>query len=170
MNTTVINKKLDLGMSYLGGLPKLYARNVIRGGDWANVCHISGLCAGEIKDTSKVLVIMNKDFDSASNLEQVKNFLKSINTNIEFANDYASGSFLNPKDVLKEANKNHKLMNFEKDIILENKATLHRIYVSAIANNKQIELPAEFNYECQSGSLYPFHQVYQAICRLLADK
>ena len=169
MNTTVINKKLDLGMSYLGGLPKLYARNVIRGGDWANVCHISGLCAGEIKDTSKVLISMNKEFDSASNLEQVKNFLKSINTNIEFANDCPSGNFLDPKDVLREASKNHKLMNFEKDLILENKATLHRIYVSAIQNNKQVELPAEFTYEWQNGSLYPLYQVYKAVCTLLSD-
>ena len=166
-NSTVINKKLDLGMGYLGGAPTLYARNVIRGGDWAKVCSLHGLVAGDIEDNSKILITMHRDFDSYANLEQVKNHLKSINSSIEFANDCPTGSFLDPQKVLVEANKNHKLMGFEKTAIIENKQMLHRMYVSALKNNKQNELPSEFHYEWQSGALYPFLQAYRAVCALL---
>ena len=170
MNAKVINKKLDLGIGFLGGFPTIYARNVIRSGDWANVCHVSGLRTGENKDTSKVLILMNKEFDSASNLEQVKDFLKSDGSNIQFANDCPTGSFLNPKDVLKVVCENYtSVCDFEKKLIVEDKETLHRIYVSAIANKKQSGLPAEFDYECENGCSYPFIQVYKAVCILLRD-
>jgi len=167
-NSTVIKKKLNLGMGYLcGGTPTVYARNVIRGGDWASVCFLYGLIGGKIEDNSKILISMNREFNNHSNLEQVKNFLKSINSSIEFANDCPTGNFLDPQKVLDEASKQFKLMDFEKTAIIENREMLHRLYVSALKNNKQDTLPSEFKYYLENGSLYPFLGAYRAVCALL---
>ena len=163
----IVNKKLDLGLAYFGGSPTVFTRNVQRNGDWATVCFLSGTRGQSIQDNDKILIDLYSDFNSTSNLEQVKDFLKGINNTIEFANDQPTGSFLDPKLVLKTVNESSKLMSFEQDAILNKKDILHRIYVSAIRTNKQNDLPHEFKYEWENGSMYPLLQVYQAVCKLI---
>lgn len=162
-------KSLDLVMNWKGGLPAVYARNVMDHGDYATVAFVVGSTKGEIVENGQYMIDLISDFNKPEYLEQVKAFLKSINASISFANDHPHGSFLNPQDVLEKADELYKLMNFEKKIILENLDQLHLVYVSAIKNNKQPELPKEFNYQVMSGGLYPFRQVYSAVCALIQD-
>lgn len=162
-------KYLDLVMNWKGGLPAVYARNVMDHGDYATVAFVVGSTKGEIVENGQYMIDLISDFNKPEYLEQVKAFLKSINASISFANDHPHGSFLNPQDVLEKADELYKLMNFEKKIILENLDQLHLVYVSAIKNNKQPELPQEFNYQVMSGGLYPFRQVYSAVCALIQD-
>lgn len=159
-------KKLDLAMSWKGGSPALFARNVQSNGDYATVCFIIGSRQGEL-DCGKYLINLTSDFKSQDALDQVKKFLLNINSSIEFANDHPNSSFLNLDAVLNKASELYKLMNFEKKLILENIEQLHLIYLSALRNNKSPELPKEFEYQANSGDLYPIHQVYSAVCALI---
>ena len=165
-NLVISMKPLDLVIGWKGGTPSVYARNVQLHGDYATVGFIVGSIKGEIVENGKYLINLNSHFNSPEYLKQIKDFLTKINNTISFANDQPSGSFLNPNDVLNKANELYKLMNFEKKIILDDLEKLHLIYVSAIRNNFKHELPQEFNYEANSGGLYPIRQVYSAICAL----
>lgn len=160
-------KTLDLAMSWKGGLPAVYARNMIEHGDYPTVAFIVGSTRGELKDNGKYLIDICSSFNNPEYLNQVKAFLKRINDSISFANDQPNGSFLDPEAVLEKASELSKLMNFEKRLILEQKDLLHTVYVSAIKNDKKPELPQEFEYQVMSGGLYPFRQVYRAICALI---
>lgn len=160
-------KTLDLVMSWKGGFPAIYARNVMDHGDYATVAFVIGSIKGEIVENGKYLINLCSEFNKPEYLEQVKAFLKGLNASISFANDQTHGSFVNPQDVLEKANELYKLMNFEKDLILKNLEQLHLVYVSAIRNNKQPKLPQEFEYQVMSGGLYPLRQVYSAVCALI---
>lgn len=160
-------KTLDLAMNWKGGLPAVYARNMIEHGDYPTVAFIVGSTRGELKDNGKYLIDICSSFNKPEYLNQVKAFLKGINDSISFANDQPSGCFLEPEAVLQKASEQFKLMNFEKRMILDNKNMLHTIYVSAIKHNKKPELPQEFEYQVMSGGLYPIRQVYRAICELI---
>lgn len=162
-------KTLDLGMNWKGGLPAVYARNVMDHGDYATVAFVVGSTKGEIVENGQYMIDLISDFNKPEYLEQVKAYLKSINASISFTNDQPHGSFVDPQEVLNKANELYKLMNFEKRLILENLDQLHLVYVSAIKNNKQPELPQEFNYQVMSGGLYPFRQVYSAVCALMQE-
>ena len=162
-------KTLDLGMNWKGGLPAVYARNVMDHGDYATVAFVVGSTKGEIVENGQYIIDLISDFNKPEYLEQVKAYLKSINASISFTNDQPHGSFVDPQEVLNKANELYKLMNFEKRLILENLDQLHLVYVSAIKNNKQPELPQEFNYQVMSGGLYPFRQVYSAVCALMQE-
>lgn len=162
-------KTLDLKMGWLGGVPHLYATNVMEHGDYATVASIIGSRQGELVDGGKYLITMRSTFKAPGYLEQVKNHLTSLNPSIKFANDQPEQSFLSPIKVQERAAELYNLMNFEKKMILEDLEKLHVIYVSAIRNNKNPKLPAEFEYEVYSGGLYPIRQVYAAVCALLAD-
>ena len=162
-------KTLDLGMNWKGGFPAIYARNVMEHGDYATVAFVIGSTKGEIVENGQYLIDLVSDFKKPEYLNQVKAFLKSFNASISFANDQPHGSFLNPQDVLAKADERYKLMNFEKKLILENLDQLHLVYVSAVKNNKQPELPQEFHYQVMSGGLYPFRQVYSAVCELMPE-
>lgn len=160
-------KTLDLGMNWKGGLPAVYARNVMDHGDYATVAFVVGSTQGEIVENGQYLIDLISDFNKPEYLEQVKAFLKSINASISFTNDQPHGSFVDPQKVLNKADELYKLMNFEKRLILEKLDQLHLVYVSAIKNNKQPELPQEFEYQMMSGALYPIRQVYSAVCALI---
>ncbi|WP_411688795.1 hypothetical protein [Acinetobacter indicus] len=162
-------KTLDLGMNWKGGLPAVYARNVMDHGDYATVAFVVGSTKGEIVENGQYMIDLISDFNKPEYLEQVKAYLKSINASISFTNDQPHGSFVDPQEVLNKANELYKLMNFEKRLILENLDQLHLVYISAIKNNKQPELPQEFNYQVMSGGLYPFRQVYSAVCALMQE-
>ena len=162
-------KTLDLGMNWKGGLPAVYARNVMDHGDYATVAFVVGSTKGEIVENGQYMIDLISDFNKPEYLEQVKAYLMSINASISFTNDQPHGSFVDPQEVLNKANELYKLMNFEKRLILENLDQLHLVYVSAIKNNKQPELPQEFNYQVMSGGLYPFRQVYSAVCALMQE-
>lgn len=162
-------KTLDLGMNWKGGLPAVYARNMMDHGDYATVAFVVGSTKGEIVENGQYMIDLISDFNKPEYLEQVKAYLKSINASISFTNDQPHGSFVDPQEVLNKANELYKLMNFEKRLILENLDQLHLVYVSAIKNNKQPELPQEFNYQVMSGGLYPFRQVYSAVCALMQE-
>jgi hypothetical protein len=167
METLVISMKpLDLAIGWKGGTPSIFARNVELHGDHATIAFIVGSLKGEIIDNGKYLINLNRRFNSPEYLKQIKDYLTKINNTISFANDQPSGSFINPNDVLNKADEIYKLMNFEKKAILDDLEKLHLIYVSAIRNNFKPELPDEFNYEVNSGGLYPIRQVYSAICAL----
>lgn len=160
-------KTLDLGMNWKGGYPVIYARNVIENGDYATIAFVVGSVNGDLKDNGKYLIDLTSGFDTPETLTQIKDFLKNINPSISFANDQPNGSFLDPEAVLQKASEQYKLMNFEKQLIVEKKELLHKVYVSAIKNNKSPELPQEFEYAVMSGGLYPFRQVYSAVCALV---
>lgn len=166
-NLVISMKPLDLAIGWKGGFPSLYARNVHLHGDYATVAFIVGSIQGELVDNGKYLIDLNSEFNSPEYLSQVKTFLSSINSKISFANDQPNSSFLNPSEVLDKANEIYKLMNFEKQLILGDINKLHLIYVSALKNNKSDNLPQEFEYETNSGGLYPIRQVYRAICALI---
>lgn len=160
-------KNLALGLGYKGGSPSVFAKNVTENGDYATVCFLVGTRNGQLKDNDKILLQMSNNFNTPSYQQQVKDFLKGIEPSISFANECPTGCFLDPSKVLAKAKQRFKLMGFEEKAILENKAQLHRIYVSAIENNKAAELPQEFKYEFENGSLYPILQVYRAVCELI---
>lgn len=160
-------KTLDLGMNWKGGIPAIYARNMMEHGDYPTVAFVVGSSRGELKDNGKYLIDLCSSFNKPEYLSQVKAFLKNINGSISFANDQPNGCFLNPETVLQKASEQFNLMNFEKRMILDNKNMLHTIYVSAIKNEKKPELPQEFEYQVMSGGLYPIRQVYRAICELI---
>lgn len=160
-------KKLNLSVSWKGGIPAIFATNMMRHGDFATIGFIYGSSQGELIDNGKYLLDLHTEFNNPDVLDQVKAFLTGINSSITFANDQAHGSFVNPEDVLKKAKELFKLMSFEEDLILKEIQQLHLIYVSAIKNNKQPTLPKEFEYQLYSGGLYPLRQVYSAICALI---
>lgn len=162
-------KILDLVMNWKGGTPAIYARNMMEHGDYPTVAFVVGSSRGELKDNGKYLINICSSFNKPEYLNQVKAFLKNINESISFANDQPKGCFLDPEAVLQKASEQFKLMNFEKSMIRDNKEMLHTIYVSAIKNNKQPELPQEFEYQVMSGGLYPIRQVYCAICALISE-
>lgn len=167
INRAYLMKTLDLVMSWKGGFPAIYARNVMDHGDYATVAFVIGSIKGEIVENGKYLINLCSEFNKPEYLDQVKAFLKGLNASISFTNDQKHGSFVNPQDVLEKANELYKLMNFEKDLILKNLEQLHLVYVSAIRNNKQPKLPQEFEYQVMSGGLYPLRQVYSAVCALI---
>ena len=160
-------KTLDLVMNWKGGLPAIYARNIVEYGDYATIGFIIGSNRGELIDNGKYLIDLCSTYNNPEYLSQVKAFLTNINDSISLANDQPNGSFLDPEAVLEKASELSKLMNFEKRLILEQKDLLHTVYVSAIKNDKKPELPQEFEYQVMSGGLYPFRQVYRAICALI---
>jgi len=134
-------KTLDLGMNWKGGLPAVYARNVMDHGDYATVAFVVGSTKGEIVENGQYMIDLISDFNKPEYLEQVKAYLKSINASISFTNDQPHGSFVDPQEVLNKANELYKLP----------------------------ELPQEFNYQVMSGGLYPFRQVYSAVCALMQE-
>lgn len=160
-------KKLDLAVSWKGGIPAIFATNVIRNGDYATIAFIYGSSQGELVDNGKYLIELSSEFNKPEILNQVKAFLTGINNTISFANDELHGCFVNPEEVVKKAKESYSLMSFEENLILKDKQQLHLIYVSAIKNNKQATLPKEFEYQLYSGGLYPIRQVYSAICALI---
>lgn len=161
MNT----KKLDLGLGFLGGAPTIFARNIIEHGDFATVAHLYGKSCKSIEDNDKILIEMRSKFDNLEYLNQVKAFLTKTKSNVTFANDCPTGSFLDAEIVLNAAMANYpKLMNFEKKAILSEKTMLHKIYLSALDKNEdRYGMPNDFIYDINSGHLYPIIQVYRTV-------
>ena len=158
-------KKLDLAISWKGGIPTVFATNLIRGGDYATICFIHGSLRGELEQDGKYFLDVcseNKKY-----LDHVKEFLLSINDSISFANDQPNQSFLNPNEVLEKALSLRDLMPFEQRMIATDLIELHTAYVAAIKNNKQPELPSELKHREDNASLYPYRAVYNAVCKMI---
>lgn len=160
---------LDLGLGFRGGKPVVYARNIMQNGDFASIAHLTGSSYQNLADNDKILIEMCSDFKNDNYLKQVKEHLLKINSTLTFANDCPTGGFLDAKEVLAETLKGYpNLMSFEKEAILNNDDTLHRIYLSALKKNEdRYGMPNDFKYEIESGHLYPFIQVYSTVAKMI---
>lgn len=162
-------KKLDLGVGFLGGYPVVFARNILQDGDYAKVAFLTGKSNINLKENDKILIEMLSEFDQQNYLEQVKAFILARNSTITFANDCPTGSFIDAEKLLAETLvKYPKLMSFEKTAILNEKRMLHKIYLAALVQDEdRYGMPNEFNYEINSGHLYPIIPVYKTIKNMI---
>ena len=93
-----ITKTLDLHVfAYPGGL-SIATKNVIRNGEYATVCfllNVSALADGAVLD---IVGNMRKEFTNSSSINQVKQFVLSINDTLRFT-DEPNTPVIEPKEV-----------------------------------------------------------------------
>lgn len=154
-------KTLVLGMSNLGGRTSFYARNILRNGDWATV----GCIIGEVHQNSEILISPHKEFNTPEYVDQMKQYLLSINPELTFAHEQKGGGFILADQVIEVTSKYFNLMSFEVDLIKSEKEKLHELYLSA-KPKKLDQLPSQYAYE-SCNSLYPLIQVFRAVTEII---
>ena len=78
-------KKYDLASGNLGGGLSIFARNVISGGDYATLVTLKGI--GHLTDGLCITLDMRRSFNNQNAIQQVKDYLRSINPNISFSDE-----------------------------------------------------------------------------------
>ena len=99
MSTTAqTTKKLDLDAFFYPGGISISAKNVMRNGDYAKVCFLLNVKAFADGSVLDVVGNMGEGFKNSSAINQVKQFVLSINNTLRFT-DEPKAPIIEPKDV-----------------------------------------------------------------------